>query len=33
MDKSTLTYSGYLKLDGLLDCQAPLSSEHDEPKD
>ena len=30
MDKSTLTYSGYLKLDGLLDCQAPLSSEHDE---
>ena len=30
MDKSTLTYSGYLKLDGLLACQAPLSSEHDE---
>ena len=30
MDKSTLTYSGYLKLDGLLNCQAPLSSEHDE---
>ncbi len=30
MDKTTLTYSGYLKLDGLLDCQAPLSSEHDE---
>ena len=30
MTKSTLTYSGYLKLDGLLACQAPSSSEHDE---
>jgi len=30
MEKSTLTYGGYLKLDGLLGCQAPLSSEHDE---
>jgi len=30
MDKTNLTYGGYLKLDGLLDCQAPLSSEHDE---
>jgi tryptophan 2,3-dioxygenase len=30
MDKSALTYGGYLKLDGLLACQAPLSSEHDE---
>ena len=30
MPKSGLTYSGYLNLDTLLACQAPLSSEHDE---
>jgi tryptophan 2,3-dioxygenase len=30
MDKRTLTYAGYLRLDELLACQAPLSSEHDE---
>ena len=30
MPKSELTYDGYLKLDTLLACQSPLSSEHDE---
>ncbi len=30
MAKSELTYSGYLNLDALLSCQAPLSGEHDE---
>ena len=30
MDKDEITYGGYLRLDDLLACQAPLSSEHDE---
>jgi tryptophan 2,3-dioxygenase len=30
MEKRDLTYGGYLKLDDLLACQAPLSREHDE---
>jgi tryptophan 2,3-dioxygenase len=30
MDQRPLTYGGYLKLDDLLACQAPLSTEHDE---
>ena len=30
MDKAEITYGGYLRLDDLLGCQAPLSSEHDE---